>query len=107
MSVKYEDRPRLKEKQIAALDAGLKRAETIAGGSFACWDIVFREETRPGRGHEIIAWTGDSDYVVTQYLDPYGNGPLVVCTIDVIHNDSDEDHFNEDGHCQCAKGEQA
>jgi hypothetical protein len=93
MSVKYEDLPRLKEKQIAALNEGLKRAEKIAGGSFADWDIVFREEARPGRGHEIIAWTGDSDYVVTQYLDPYGSGPLVVCTIDVIHNDSDEEHF--------------
>jgi hypothetical protein len=106
MSVRYEDRPRLKEKQIAALDKGLKRAEAITGTSLATWDIVFREETRPGRGHDLIAWTGDSDYVVTQYLDPYGNGPLVVCTIDVIHNDSDEDHFNEYGVCECREGEQ-
>lgn len=101
MSVRYEDRARLKNKQVVALDKAMQRAEEITGTLLGSWDIVFRDETRPNRGHDLVAWAGDSDYVVTQYLDPYGSGPLVVSTIDVIHNDSEEDHFNEDGGCGC------
>jgi len=92
---------RLTEKQQAALDDAIERVEKITGSNLRDWSIEYKPETRPGRGHDIVAWSADSDYIANQYLDPYGNGPLIVCSIDVIHNDAEEDHFDEDGNCEC------
>lgn len=65
MTVRHEDRPRLKPKQIAALNKAMTRAEAITGTSLGSWDIVFREETsttkatahaRTESSREIQAW---------------------------------------------------
>ena len=57
-------------------------------------------ETRPGRGQDLSAWATDGEYMATQHLDVYGNGPLIVSSIELMHNDADEEHFDEDGNCE-------
>ena len=106
MSIAYEDAQQLNAKQRAALNKAAKRAEAITGSSIGLWGVVYHPETRPGRGHDITAWTADGEHVVTQYLDPYGHGALVVAALDLIHNDADEDHFNSLGHCECKVSDQ-
>jgi len=97
----YEDAQRLTGKQKTALDKAGKRAAAITGSSVGLWDITYQPETRPGRGHDITAWAADGEHLVTQYLDVYGHGALVVAALDLIHNDADEEHFNSLGHCEC------
>ena len=106
MSFGYEDAQRLTDKQKAALSKASERASAITGSTIGLWDIAFHPEVRPGRGHDITAWTADGEHVVTQYLDPYGHGALVVAALDLIHNDADEDHFNSLGRCQCKVSDQ-
>ena len=95
-----EDMAKLTAKQIKALEEADKRAEHIAGQDLGRWHIAYEEETRPGRGHGITAWAADGEYLATKYLDPYGNGPLVIAELDLIHNDSDEEHFDDEGNCE-------
>jgi hypothetical protein len=91
----------LTQKQETALDDALVRVEAMTGSEMRDWSIEYKPETRPGRGHDIIAWTADSDYMANQYMDPYGNGTLVIARTEVIHNDADEDHFDDEGNCEC------
>lgn len=104
MSIKYEDEKLLTDKQKAALNKATERVRTITGYTPGLWDIAFSEETRPGRGRDITAWTADGEHLATQYLDPYGHGALVIAALDLIHNDADEEHFNSLGHCECTGG---
>lgn len=101
MSTLFEDMARLTEKQKTALDKAAERVKDMSGSNLGLWGIVFHPETRPGRGHDITAWAADGEHVATQYLDVYGHGSLVISAIDVIHNDSNEDHFNSLGVCLC------
>ncbi len=101
MSIWNHDLTRLTEKQVIALEGATSRIERAHGASLGFWGIVYAEEVRPGRGHDITAWAADGELIATQYLDPYGNGPLVLSSTDLIHNDSDEEHFNDDGICVC------
>ncbi|MDQ0756104.1 hypothetical protein [Arthrobacter sp. B3I4] len=101
MSIWNHDLPRLTEKQRAALELAARRVENMHGSHLGFWGIVYAEEVRPGRGHDITAWAADGEAIATQYLDPYGNGPLVFSQTELIHNDADEDHHDEDGNCEC------
>ena len=92
----------LTDRQQKALEVAERRIEVITGSNLGEWHIAYQPESRPGRGHDISAWACDGEYLATQYLDPYGNGDLVVSGIDLIHSDSDEEHFDEDGICECA-----
>lgn len=91
----------LTDKQQKALDEAERRIQVITGARLGCWHIAYEPEIRPGRGHDLSAWASDGEHMATQYLDPYGHGALVVSSIDLIHNDSGEDHFDEDGICEC------
>lgn len=96
------DAPLLTEKQTLALVEATGEAERITGGeTIGRWHISYEAETRPGRGHCIVAWAANGEYLATQYLDPYGRGSLVVAELNVIHNDYDEEHFDENGACEC------
>lgn len=98
----YEfDAALLTVKQAKALDRATEQAEKIAGQDLGQWHVSYQPESRPGRGHDISAWATDGEYMATQYLDPYGNGPLVVSAIEVLHNDGDDDHFDPEGRCPC------
>ena len=95
-----EQKKHLTAKQIKALEEADGRVENICGQDLGRWHIALEEETRPGRGHDLTAWAADGEYSATQYLDPYGYGSLVVSSIDVMHNDADEEHFDENGDCE-------
>ncbi|WNM64575.1 hypothetical protein SEA_MIDNIGHTRAIN_88 [Arthrobacter phage MidnightRain] len=101
MTIWNHDLPRLTEKQRIALERAEARIERAHGTSLGHWGIVYAEEARPGRGHDITAWAADGELIATQYLDPYGSGPLVLASTEVIHNDSNDDHFKDDGNCVC------
>jgi hypothetical protein len=104
VSIKFEDEKRLTNRQKVALDKAAERVKVITGSALSLWDIAFNEEIRPGRGHDITAWSADGEHIATQYLDPYGHGALVIAATDLIHNDSDEEHFNSLGNCKCPGG---
>ncbi len=95
-----EQTEHMTERQIKAMEQAGGRVENICGQSLGRWHIAFEVETRPGRGRDLTAWAADGEYMATQYLDVYGNGSLVVSSIDVVHNDSDEEHFDEYGDCE-------
>ena len=94
------DKAKLTERQIKALDEAEQRVENIAGQNLGNWHIAYAEEVRPYRGHDITAWAADGEFMATAYIDVYGNGPLVVSAIELIHNDSDEGHFDDNGDCE-------
>lgn len=94
------DKERLKDRQVAELETMHARAKKITGEDLGRWHIAYDDESRPGRGHSITAWAADGENLATAYLDPYGHGPLVICSVELIHNDSDEEHFDEDGRCE-------
>lgn len=95
-----EDRTKLTERQMTALDHADKRIRHMLDVDLGQWFISYQEEIRPGRGHDLTAWAADGEHLATQYLDPYGNGPLVLCELELLHNDADEDHFDDNGDCE-------
>lgn len=99
-SVWGEQRDQLTDRQLKALEDSDRRVQAICGQDLGRWHIAFEDETRKGRGRDLTAWAADGEYMATQYLDPYGNGALVVSEINLIHNDADEDHFDEYGNCE-------
>lgn len=95
-----EQQEQMTERQIKALTEADARVEKICGEDLGRWHVAFEQEQRPGRGHDLSAWAANGEYMATQYLDVYGNGSLVVSSIDVMHNDYDDDHFNAEGNCE-------
>jgi len=70
-------KPWLTTKQYQALDCLIE--DCIAHGfeeSMRVSDLIisYRDEVRPGRGHDISVVALDSDYVMNVYIDVYGNG---------------------------------
>lgn len=90
----------LTDRQQKALDRATRRVENITGTSTWDWSIAYQPEIRPGRGHDLTAWAADGEHLAIQYLDPYGSGALVVSEINVLHNDADWDHFDDEGNCE-------
>ncbi|GAA1337280.1 hypothetical protein [Arthrobacter roseus] len=86
-------------RQVEALTQAHTRIHKIIGTHLGDWSIRYAEEIRPGRGHDITAWVADGEHTATQYLDPYGNGPLIVSRMIILHNDADEEHFDDEGNC--------
>ena len=63
MTIWTHDRARLTEKQIKALEAASRRIEIAHGDNLGPWGIVYAEEVRPGRGHDIAAWAAADDLI--------------------------------------------
>lgn len=59
------------------------------------WDVVYAEETRPGRGHHINATWVDGEVFAQILMDVYGYPNISVAALSWIHADSDEE-------CACA-----
>jgi len=95
-----EQQKQMTERQVKALTEADARVEKICGHDLGRWFVAFETEIRPGRGRDLSAWASDGEYMATQYLDVYGHGSLVVSSIDVMHNDADEEHFDEEGNCE-------
>ena len=90
--------PDLTDKQRTALAEHLRRAKDDydfdPGVRLDELAIQYREEARPGRGHDIVYAYVSPDHAFTGGLDPYGYGYMVMADIDIVHNDSDEE-------CEC------
>ena len=94
------DLEKLTEKQCEDLAHQAERLNKVWPDVSGFWDIAFREESRPGRGHSIRAWWADSDKVASVDMDVYGYGRLVFVTMDVEHSDYDEEHHDDYGGCE-------
>ena len=55
------------------------------------WRTIFREEIRPGRGHDLDLLYLDGEVIVQITLDPYGNGEMSIGTTDWTHGSSNEE----------------
>lgn len=54
-------------------------------------NIHYKDEYRPGRGHDIRFDYIDADYAVSGYMDVYGSTSLSVATVTFIHSSGDEE----------------
>lgn len=54
-------------------------------------EVTYREEVRPGRGHDLFVFASDGERMATAYLDVYGNGSATsIHEVTVLcHPDSD------------------
>jgi hypothetical protein len=94
-----EQRPQPTEKQRLSLAAMVTRArdkhgvESLPAWSdhHPWWITKFRDEIRPGRGHDMDATVTTGDHFVQIVLDPYGSGTLSVAELDWIHSDADDE----------------
>ena len=58
------------------------------------WRSIFREEIRPGRGHDLDLLYLDGEVIVQITMDPYGYGAMSIGTTEWTHSDSLEE-------CEC------
>lgn len=65
MTIWNHDQKRLTEKQRIALEGASARIERAHGASLGHWGIVYAEEVRPERGHDITARAADGDLTPT------------------------------------------
>jgi hypothetical protein len=88
--------PELTEKQKAALPNLIAEAAAhglVIPGPWS-FDVTFREESRPGRGHDVSLMYCDGDMIATGTVDVYGNGAgLGIGNVEWIHDLSEE--------CEC------
>lgn len=88
--------PPLTDRQQDRLDEWLTETNTRTEWAVHPHDLawIVRDESRPGRGHDVQAWYVDGDVFACLGMDPYGNGWDVYGTVDVEHNSDDEE-------CRC------
>ena len=55
------------------------------------WTIDWKDETRPGRGHDLVAQWCDGEYLAFVHMDVYGNGSVSVAEVAWLHNSADEE----------------
>lgn len=58
------------------------------------WKIIFAEESRPGRGHQLDATWCDGEYLAQIRMDVYGYPSVSVAEVSWLHNSSYEE-------CEC------
>lgn len=83
-------------------DLAIARHEFGADTPHAWWApgmaLHLSEESRPGRGHDVLWSYVDGDHAVTGTVDVYGHGGFSVATLEFIHSDDDPD-------CSCSRCE--
>lgn len=55
------------------------------------WRSLFRDEVRPGRGHDIDLLYVDGEAIVQITLDPYGYGHICIGVTLWSHNSADDE----------------
>ena len=58
------------------------------------WTLVFAEEARPGRGHDLDAHWVDGEHFVQLLVDVYGSWRVSIAELDWLHSSTDDD-------CEC------
>jgi len=84
----------LTEKQVVGWREAIARL-TECGATvpwdIANWDVIYAEETRPGRGHFINATFLDGEVFAQVLMDVYGYPTVSFATLDWVHADSNEE----------------
>lgn len=89
----------LNEKQVARLEQQfeeIRRVHEIPESPFYIDQIriAYKEEIRPGRGHDIDWFWADGEHVIQGSIDVYGYGEYFIAVMDLVHNGFDEE-------CEC------
>ena len=86
------------ERQTVALDERIAEAREKHDVEMSPWTpydhewrSIFREEIRPGRGHDLDLLYLDGEVIVQITMDPYGYGSMSIGTTDWTHSDSLEE----------------
>lgn len=65
------------------------------------FNLTYKDEVRPGRGHDVIVNYVDGEHVVIAYVDVYGNGDgASIGSVEWIHEASNDD-------CSCTTCERS
>ena len=97
---------RLTEKQAAAWPEAIDRLKTCGAqvpADIRSWDVIYAEETRPGRGHHVNATFVDGEIFAQILMDVYGYPSTSFAALDWIHADSDEEC--DCGPCEAERSE--
>lgn len=92
-----QDWPVFTERQLEAWPGAVAEAQHYVDGTITedhehwDWEIQWREESRPGRGHAISAIWSDGEYLVQITMDVYGYPAVSVAETRWIHNSADEE----------------
>lgn len=55
------------------------------------WTLDWKDELRPGRGHDLVAQWCDGECLAFIHMDVYGNGSVSVAEVHWLHNGADEE----------------
>lgn len=55
------------------------------------WELIWRPESRPGRGHDLKALWCDGEHLVELNIQVYGEWSVGIGAIDWLHSSSDEE----------------
>lgn len=91
--------PQFTDRQVAAWPEAIAEAQryVTTGGvpeELFYWYVNWREETRPGRGHDIDAHWSDGEYFVHITMDVYGHYTVSVAETEWLHSSAWEE-------CEC------
>lgn len=89
--------PEMTERQKSAWPEYIKRIlqyRKVPEHSYV-WDIAWRDEIRPGRGHDLSATYCDGEVMAQITMDVYGNGHESIADVEWVHSSADEE-------CECA-----
>ncbi len=55
------------------------------------WTIDWKDEIRPGRGHDLVAHWCDGEHLAFIHMDVYGNGSVSVAEVTWLHESASEE----------------
>lgn len=86
--------PALTERQAKAWPeavARLREHYDSIPADLRSWDVLYAEETRPGRGHFVNATWVDGEVFAQVLMDVYGQPNVSIADLSWVHADSDEE----------------
>lgn len=100
-------KPQLTERQMSAWGSAVFEARCITESyitkALFSWVIEWREETRPGRGHDINAHWNDGEHAVQIMMDVYGHYTVSVAETKWLHSGDWEEC--ECNYCEMERGD--
>lgn len=86
--------PEMTERQAAAWTeavAELQRFSSSIPDELGRWDVIWQDETRPGRGQALDARFNDGEHFAQITMDVYGFPRTSVAELEWIHASEDEE----------------
>ncbi|UOE45904.1 hypothetical protein [Agromyces larvae] len=82
-------KPQMTERQAAAWPEAIAAINAVDGvdlpEGIGYWDVIWGEETRPGRGHYLDARYNDGEHFAQITMDVYGYPNTSVAELDWLH----------------------